>query len=187
MVIGQSFLIINEFETNAESHLFQHYFQILWLTGVLEPLSFNLSTYLSSFSSFCSFNRWSLSWVSFSLSYSQLMSVWKKYTRHTWTKNPFHIQFTNSIWVCSKDSKSKKWIGAYVVLLHKMILKVCFFTKNITESEIGKLFSQKTQLLSNKRVLISLRNCQKLRQERTSFNATGILWPPLTQLLGRNV
>ena len=127
MVISQCFN--HQYNTNVESHLFQHYFQILWLTGVLEPLSFNLSTYLSSFSSFCSFNRWSLSWVSFSLSYSQLMSVWKKYTRHTWTKNPFHIQFTNSIWVCSKDSKSKKWIGAYVVLLHKMILKVCLFTK----------------------------------------------------------
>ena len=88
---------------------------------------------------------------------------------------------------------SKKWIGAYVVLLHKMILKVCLFTKKKTidtlllSLKIGKLFSQKTQLLSNKRVLISLRNCQKLRQERTSFNATGILWPPLTQLLGRNV
>ena len=49
---------------------------------------------------------------------------------------------------------------------------------------IGKLlslmqvnfFSEKTQLLSNKRVLISLRNCQKLRQE-SSFNATGIYGP----------
>ena len=29
----------------------------LWLTGTVDPSSFNLSTYLSSFSSFCSFNR----------------------------------------------------------------------------------------------------------------------------------